>query len=150
MQQQLRSAVGPSIDIKIRDYVTKRGRYEDLKHQMEEAKLTMEAAKFELWDYLEAEDLKTVHHALGRVTRSVITRALVKDFESLLIELDDLGLRHAMTKTVIRQKELNALLKERMNQGDEPPAGTEPLLLRTITFAPAKPAADAMRAQTED
>jgi hypothetical protein len=148
MPQKLRDgSVDSSVDSRIRDYVSKRGIYEDLSAQTDEAKRHMEAAKQELWDLLESEDLKTVHHALGRITRSTSMRGLVKDYDALMSELDDLGLRAAFTKISFRQRELNALVKERLNNGEELPAGLEPLVLRTITFAAARPAAAAMKAE---
>lgn len=125
----------PSLDNLIRDYVSKRLRYEYFNWRMEQAKAEMKNSMFVLWDEMGDQEMKTIHHSLGRITRSTTTIALVRDLDSLMGELDDLGLRGAFTKIAIEQAKLNALLRERLDAGEDVPAGTAPHVQKRISFA---------------
>lgn len=149
MQQQ-HSAVSPSLDNEIRNYVSKRRRYEHLQAEADEAKRTWREQEQALWTFLESEDLKTVHHTLGRITRGTRQIALIKDPESLMRELDDLGLRGAMTKIEFRKAEINKLTRERENAGKDLPAGIELLTSNTITYTPSRVAPEGMEREVED
>lgn len=150
LQQLHSSAVSPSLDNEIRDYVSKRRRYERLAAEAEEAKRLWREQEQALWGYFEAEDLKTVHHGLGRVTRGTRQIALIKDAEALMKELDDLGLRSAMTKIEFRKAEINKLTREREHEGADLPAGIELLTTNTITFTPSRVAPEGMEREVED
>lgn len=127
-------SLAPSLDNAIRDYVSLRLKYEREQGEADTTKTKVEAAKMYLFDLMESEDLKTVHHGLGRITRSAATIALIKDPEAYMSWLDDAGLRGAMTKIQFKQKETNALLKEKLEEGEDTPDGLEAFIRRGITY----------------
>lgn len=136
MSEQLHESTDlmPSLDNAIRDYVSKRLKYEREQAEAEASKAEMEAAKFYLFDLMEAEDMKTISHGLGRVTRSIATIALIQDGEAYMRWLDEHGLRGAMTKIAFKGRETNALLKEKMEEGEDVPDGLEPFMRRGLTY----------------
>lgn len=126
-----------AVNRQIQKYVKARRNHEDAERETKRLKKIMDAQSAELWDFLESAGLKTASHEVGRFTRTSRVQAAVQD-EGLLREyLDDAGLTHAFTKTVLRNRELNALIKESIEEGQEIP-GVEPLVIKSITFTQQK------------
>jgi hypothetical protein len=133
--EALQESAPPSLDNAVRDYAAKRVRYERLQAQADAAKAAMTEAQNNLWDLFEAEDVKTINHALGRFTRSAPMIAVIKDGEALMGELDMLGLRGTHTAIKFVQANINGLLRERVENGEDPPSGTEPFVQHRMTWA---------------
>lgn len=137
----------PATDNALRDYVSKRVRYERAQRLADVAKAEAEQAKESLWELMESERVKTVNHALGRFTMTMPTVAAIKDPEALMEELDMLGLRATHTAVKFVQRNINELLRERMDEGEDLPAGTEPFIRHGITWS-ARP--DELRLENWD
>lgn len=125
-------------DTQIRKYVTARIQKEAAEAKFSEAARIFKEAQDELYDFLEAAGTKTINHDLGRFTRTNRTIATVQDPELLAEWIDNHGLRNSLVATKIRQAELNAVVKELIAEGQDPPDGVEPLTLKGVTFSRAK------------
>jgi len=136
-QQTLLDPISPGIDSQIRDYVEKRRRHDRINEELKAAKKELDQSKESLWDYLEAEGTKTIHHVLGRITRSAPRKAYVKDFDAFMTWLRDHDLVPALTKLAVRQAEVNAYVSEALDKGDDVPDGVEPFTYKQINFYPA-------------
>lgn len=126
--------VAARFDAEMREYVRRRQDAEEAEAEARQAKQALEEQKERIWDLLESAGMKTVNHELGRVTRSAIIKASVHDGEALARELDDLGLLDAFTKREFRKAELNAYVKEQIEQGQELPTGLDTYVERRITY----------------
>lgn len=147
--QALPESLGDPATVKaIQDYVSLRVRYERAQRLADQAKAEQEAAKETLWELMEAGELKTINHTrLGRFTMTMPMIAAIKDPEALMTELTMLGLTATHTKVDFVRRNVNELLRERVEEGEDPPAGTEPFIRHGITWA-ARP--DALRVENWD
>ncbi len=125
-------------DAEVRLYVELRDVADDAEAAAKRVRQQADEQRDRLFDLLESAGVKTITHDLGRITRTVRTKALVQDPDILSQWLENEGLQQAFTKTVFRQANLNELAKEQIENGAELPPGLDSLAIRSITFTRAK------------
>ena len=132
------------------EYVRLRADFERAQAEADSRKRIYEAQKNRLYNLMESMDLKSVKsETLGRVTRSVQTKARIRDGQALKAWLDDRGLSGFQSLKWAQQK-LNQLTKEQLSIEGEAPDGIEPLIIPQLGFYPIKPAAGTMAVEQED
>lgn len=131
-------SMAEAFDDEIRAYVLARMKCESAEAIAKAAKEELKKQEIDLVDFLEAAGVKTANHDLGRFTRTNRTIASVKDKEALSLWIEEAGLRNTLLDTRVKQKELNEVVKERLEEGDDVPDGVEPLTIRSITFTRKK------------
>jgi hypothetical protein len=145
VSEQRPSPEAAAVDREIRLYVELRASYEDADEESKRRKKLYEEQEARLYDVLESAGIKTANHDLGRFTRRTTVRAKVEDDEALRIALDDMGLLDAFTKQAWRAAELNAWVKEMMEDFQEFPEGVNIWTQNKIAFTAKKPAVGARK-----
>ena len=132
------SDVSEKLDHELRQYVTLRRRAEESEDLAKADRQAADEQRDRLWDIMEAAGLKTLKHELGSMTRIVQTKAIITDDDSLSHFLTEEGIYDAMTKRAWRQANLNELVREAIENGEQLPAGLDALSLKQIRFTKAK------------
>ena len=132
------SDVSEKLDHELREYVRLRFDAEYMENEAKAARQKADEQRDRLWDIMEAAGLKTLKHELGSMTRIVQTKAIITDDDSLSHFLTEEGIYDAMTKRAWRQANLNELVREAIENGEQLPAGLDALSLKQIRFTKAK------------
>lgn len=131
-------SLAEQLDAELRQYVEQRRAYEEAEAHAKKLKAVSEEQKHRVWEMLEAAGVKTINHELGQITRMARLQVLVTDEEALGSWLADSGMLDAMTKRTFRQANLNDLVSERLEDGEELPPGTDTLTIRGIRYTPKR------------
>lgn len=126
------------MDLEIKLYIQYRRNREKIDAILKAAKKREEEQRDRLIDTMESNNLKTVNHDLGRVTRVEKLKAAIVDTQALRESLAEEGLLSEMTRTEWAKANLNKLAKERLAVGENIPDGMEAITERSITYTPAK------------
>lgn len=121
-------------DNEIRLYVQLRRNAEEVEDKAKKFRRQADEQRDRLFDLLESAGIKTISHEMGRITRTVRIKALIDDREALRTWLEDQGMLEAFTRQDFRQANLNELVKEKVEGGEELPSGTGTLAIKGITF----------------
>lgn len=126
------------LDDELRSYVMLRRLAEDQEARAKEARRVADDQRDRLWEIMESAGVKTINHELGRMTRTVQQRAIVTDDDSLSHFLSDEGIYDAMTKKAWRQANLNQLVGEIIESGEQLPPGLDALTIKQIRYTAKK------------
>lgn len=127
-----------SLDLEIKLYVQLRNNREAVDKVLKALKQREEDQRNRLIDVMEAQNIKTVNHDLGRVTRVEKLKAAIVDTKALRESLAEEGLLQEMLRTEWAKANLNRLVKERLETGEQPPTGVEAVTERSITLTRPK------------
>ena len=122
------------MDAELRQYVAMRQDAEEAEGRAKELRQIADEQRDRLWDIMEAAGIKTINHELGAMTRMTQLRAIVTDDDSLAHFLAEEGIYDAMTKKAWRQANLNAFVREAIEQGETLPPGLDTLAVKAIRY----------------
>lgn len=126
------------LDDELRTYVERRRLAEEIEEKAKQARRAADEQRDRLWDIMEAAGVKTINHELGRMTRTVQQRAIVTDDDSLSHFLSEEGIYDAMTKRAWRQANLNELVRDAIESGEQLPAGLDAIAIKGIRYTATK------------
>lgn len=134
-----------ALDAEIKLYVQIRNNFQDVELVYKRLKNALEQQRDSLFNTMETQGFKTVNHDLGRFTRTEKLKCQVTDVKAARDALAEDGLLDEMTRTEWHKANLNRLVKDALEAGDELPAGLESITERGITYT--RPEGDPRKAK---